>query len=98
MNKNANNDFIIPEKFLKQLEEFANGGFILLTFSRNGNPVAHHAYESRKDQLAIEAFLESYSEKISRERFQSEENATSSKNEENETEDDGDDSEEKKRA
>ena len=53
-------DFVIPKEFLERLGEFANGGFILLTFSRNGNPVVHNCFETRKDQLALESALLQY--------------------------------------
>lgn len=65
-------DFVIPKDFLERLGEFANGGFILLTFSRNGNPVVHNCYETRKDQLALEAALFQYVEDIERGKFEEE--------------------------
>lgn len=63
-------DFIIPEKFLKQLEEFSNGGFIVLTFTKKGNPAAYQYYETKKDQMALEAFLEKFTDKVNRSRFE----------------------------
>ena len=63
-------DFVIPQKFLEQLEEFANGGFILLTFTRKGNPVIHHCFETKKDQLALESSLFSYANKLEAEKFE----------------------------
>jgi hypothetical protein len=68
-------DFIIPKKFLEQLEEFANGGFILLTFSRNGNPVIHHCFETKKDQLALESALFSYANKLEGQKYDEEHGA-----------------------
>lgn len=65
-----NDDFIIPKKFLEQLEEFSNGGFILLTFSSKGNPVAHQAFETQKDKLALEAFLFSYANRVEDKQFE----------------------------
>lgn len=65
----SSDDFIIPKKFLKQLEEFANGGFILLTFSSKGNPVVHHSYETKKDQLALESALFTYADKLDNQKF-----------------------------
>ncbi len=69
MAEKPNDDFIIPEKFIKQLEEFSNGGFILLTFSSEGNPVVHHYYETKKDQLALESSLFTYADKLDRQKF-----------------------------
>lgn len=71
-----NEDFIIPQKFIKQLEEFSNGGFILLTFSSEGNPVVHHHYETKKDQLALESSLFTYADKLDRHKYDSEEETT----------------------
>lgn len=69
--KPKDEDFIIPEKFIKQLEEFCNGGFILLTFSSQGNPVVHHHYETKKDQLALESSLFTYADKLESAKFES---------------------------
>lgn len=69
--KPKDEDFIIPEKFIKQLEEFCNGGFILLTFSSQGNPVVHHHYETKKDQLALESSLFTYANKLENAKFES---------------------------
>ncbi len=66
-------EFIIPNKFIEQLKEFSNGGFILLTFSSNGNPVIHHYYETKKDQLALESSMDTYAEKLNREKYAEEE-------------------------
>ncbi len=82
-------DFIIPEKFIKQLEEFCNGGFILLTFSSKGNPVVHHHYETKKDQLALEASLFMYADKLESAKFES-------NNKKKDEDDDDDDDEEEK--
>jgi hypothetical protein len=65
-------DFIIPKTFLKQLEEFANGGYILLTFSSKGNPVIHHAFETKKDQLALESAFFTYGNKLDNKKFDEE--------------------------
>lgn len=69
MAANDSNEFIIPKKFLEQLEEFSNGGFILLTFSSKGNPVVHHSFETKKDQLALEATLYNYVEDLEDKKF-----------------------------
>jgi len=63
-------DFIIPEKFIKQLEEFSNGGFILLTFSSAGRPVVHKYYETEKDRLALESALEIHAQRVAEARFE----------------------------
>lgn len=65
-------DFIIPKKFLEQLEQFANGGFILLTFSTKGYPVVHHCFETKKDQLALESALFTYADKLDSKKFEEE--------------------------
>jgi hypothetical protein len=64
-----NDDFIIPQKFLNQLQEFCNGGFILLTFSAKGNPVVHQYYETKKDQLALESQLFSFADEVDHKKF-----------------------------
>ncbi len=84
-------DFIIPDKFIKQLQEFSNGGFILITFSSQGNPVVHHSFDSKKDQLALESAFNTYGNKLERLRMEEENKDTSSK-----TEDDDDDDEDEK--
>ncbi len=64
-----NDDFIIPKAFTDKLQEFTNGGFILITFSSKGNPVIHQYYETKKDQLALESELDIFAEKLSRDKY-----------------------------
>lgn len=63
-------DFVIPEKFLKQLQEFSNGGFILMTFSSEGNPIIHFQVDTVKDRLALESTLFSYADKLDNDRYE----------------------------
>lgn len=62
----------IPKKTLKEIEEFANGAYFLLTFSSEGRPVAMFFNETEKDGLALEAALERYMDKLAQERFKEE--------------------------
>lgn len=73
-------DFIIPERFLKKLQEFSNGGFILLTFSAQGRVVVHTLYDSDKDRLALEAALGNWLDSVEIRR-QNEENESESESE-----------------
>jgi len=73
MANNTDDDFIIPERFIEQLKEFSNGGFVLLTFSKKGRTVVHTFAESEKDELAIQGALEKYMNKLEAQQFEREE-------------------------
>jgi len=67
--KDKEEDFTIPPKFLKELAEFSNGGYFLLTFSEKGRPVVHFHADTEKDQIALEGSLERYMDKMTQERY-----------------------------
>lgn len=69
MKKEQDHDFTVPENFLKQLQEFTNGGYIMFAFTKNGFPVNFSYFESVKDRLALETFVERFVEASNRERI-----------------------------
>lgn len=52
--------FSIPAKFLNQLNEFTNGGFILFTFDESGSPKVYSQFDSDTHALGLFAFLNFY--------------------------------------
>lgn len=76
-------DFIIPDSFLKRLQEFSNGGFVLLTFSAQGKVVVHHLYDSEKDRIAIETALANWLDSRQAEQESGEESEEESEQEAN---------------
>lgn len=91
----AKNSFIIPESFLKQLDEFSNGGYFLVTISDAGDPVIHCNFDTSIQALAIQKYISQWSNTV--EDLQAEnirENMLTSEGEEFFEEDDDEDDEE----
>ncbi len=70
----SKDDTTVPEKFLTELREFANGGYFLLTFSEQGRPVVHYFADTEKDELALEGALDRYMEKMMTDRYKKDKN------------------------
>lgn len=60
----AKNGFVIPESFLKQLNEFSNGGFFLVTISDAGDPVIHCNFDTSIQALAIQKYISQWSSTV----------------------------------
>lgn len=56
--------FTIPESFLKQLNEFSNGGFFLVTISDEGDPVIHCNFDTSIQALAIQKYISQWSNTV----------------------------------
>lgn len=54
--------FEIPTNFLKQLNEFTNGGFLLFTFDTNGSPRIYQSFDTDKDNLSMHRFISHYAD------------------------------------
>jgi hypothetical protein len=56
--------FQIPIDFLRQLGEFSNGGFLLMTIASNGNPQVHAQFDNAILALGFQKFGADYFQKL----------------------------------
>ncbi len=58
------NKFVVPENFLRQLNEFSGGGFILFIYDENQNPQPYACFDTRAHGLGMMKFVENWSEAV----------------------------------
>ena len=71
MAKKENPNF--PKNILSQIEEFANGGYVLFTFSPEGSPITLSLFETEKDELALNSSIEIYNNSVQYKKYPEEE-------------------------
>jgi hypothetical protein len=58
--------FVIPEQFLNTLEEFSNGGFILIIGNEAGEPQAYSHFDGGIQGMGLAKFGKDYFTKLDR--------------------------------
>lgn len=56
----SKNNFHIPESFLKELNEFSGGGFILFTYDQESNPKVYASFDSAAHGLGMQKFMQNW--------------------------------------
>lgn len=52
--------FVFPERFLNQINEYSNGGFLLINFDAEKNPCVYFNFDDNLSSLAILSYAENW--------------------------------------